>query len=255
MVERKQRRDMKNISVTTTLENLLDGDSRLDAPFYASDVFQAKQILSDYEAKGNDVYTIEDLSDKTFNPPPIKRVFTDNTAIGTPYMLPQEMYSFYWEPRKFVLADKMNKIEDWFLKEDWVILSQSGTVGKPYFATKEDEKNVLSQNAIRIPPKDSFRGGYIYAYLSTWVGQTLLKKDKFGITVKHIRPHHVDAVPIPMLSDAKQKKISDKIKRAFELRKEAIALITEAKKAIYKELNCPETNIFDDELPHEKEEE
>lgn len=244
---------MKNISVTATLENLLDGDCRLDAPYYASDVFQAMRILDEYELNGNDLKTIGDLSDGTFNPPPIKRIFTDNINIGTPYMLPQEMYNFYWEPRKYVLADKMNKIEDWFLREDWVILSQSGTVGKPYFGTKEDEEIVLSQNAIRIPPKESFRGGYIYAYLSTWIGQTLLKKDKFGITVKHIRPHQVDSIQIPMIDDEKQKAISKKIKKAFQLRKAAIELINEAKKEIYSELNCPETNIFEDESPDDAE--
>jgi type I restriction enzyme, S subunit len=238
---------MKNISVTTTLDNIIDGDSRLDATYYASAVFQAKQILDDYMGRGNEVLTIGDFSNGTFNPPPIKRIFTDDISKGTPYMLPQEMFDFYWAPKKQVLAHKMNKIEDWFLKEDWVVLTQSGSVGKPYFATKEDEKIVLSQNAIRIPPIDRDKGGFIYAYLSTWIGQTLLKKDEFGITVKHIRPNQVDEIPIPNIADQKQKEISKKIKKAFELRKKAIDLINEAKSMIYNELDAPHINIFDDE--------
>ncbi|SRR5690554_541044 len=238
---------MKNISVTTTLDNLIDGDSRLDATYYASDVFQAKQFLEDFELNGNSVKTIGDFSKGTYNPPPIKRIFTDDISKGTPYMLPQEMFDFYWAPRKYVLAHKMNKIEDWFLKENWVVLTQSGSVGKPYFATKEDEKIVLSQNAIRIPPVDEEKGGYIYAYLSTWIGQTLLKKDEFGITVKHIRPHQVDEIPIPDIDEEKQKAISKKIKKAFELRKKAIDLINESKALIYDELKAPHINIFDEE--------
>jgi type I restriction enzyme S subunit len=236
---------MKNISVTTTLESLITDDSRLDATYYASSVFQAKKILDDYKESGNKVVTIGDLSEGTYNPPPIKRIFTDNTDKGTPYMLPQEMFDFYWSPRKFVLANKMNKIEDWYLKEDWVVLTQSGTVGKPYFATKEDEKVVLSQNAIRIPPKDTYQGGFIYAYLSTWIGQTLLTKDKFGITVKHIRPHQVDEIPIPELNDEIQKSISQKVKKAFELRQQAIDLLDEAKELIYNEIGAPSTNNFE----------
>lgn len=238
---------MKDISVTTTLENLLEGDTRLDATYYASDVFQAKQFLDNYEEEGNEVLTINEFSSGTFNPPPIKRIFTDDVNRGTPYMLPQEMFDFYWSPRKHVLANKMNKIEDWYLKENWVVLTQSGSVGKPYFATKEDEKIVLSQNAIRIPPIDSERGGYIYAYLSTWIGQTLLKKDEFGITVKHIRPHQVDDIPIPNIDIDKQKEISKKIKKAFELRKQAIDLINDAKATIYDELGAPHTNIFEED--------
>jgi hypothetical protein len=238
---------MKNISVTTTLDNLLEGDTRLDATYYASDVFQAKQLLETYEEEGKKVLKVKDFSQGTFNPPPIKRIYTDDLKRGTPYMLPQEMFDFYWSPKKHVLASKMNKIEDWYLKENWVVLTQSGSVGKPYFATKEDEKNVLSQNAIRIPPADPDSGGYIYAYLSTWIGQTLLKKDEFGITVKHIRPNQVDEIPIPDIDAEKRKSISKKIRKAFELRNKAIQLINEAKATIYDELNAPHVNIFDDD--------
>ncbi|TGK08871.1 hypothetical protein EHO60_12605 [Leptospira fletcheri] len=243
---------MKNISVTTTIENIFEGDCRLDATYYASDVFQANKILEAYEAKGHDISSIGNFSKGTFNPPPIKRIFTDDIKKGTPYMLPHEMYDFYWEAKKFVLSNKMPNINDWFLKEGWIILSQSGTVGKPYFVTKSDEKIVLSQNAIRIPPQNKDYGGFIYAYLSTWIGQTLLKKDKFGITVKHIRPAQVDSIPVPDIPDEKKKSISEKIKKAFELRNQAIELLNEAKKAIYQELNAPEKNIFEEDDPTEE---
>lgn len=239
-------RNMREISTTTSLDYMLEGECRLDAPYYSSDVYQAKMILSEAERKGMKIKTIKDFSAGTFNPPPIKRIFTDDQKRGTAYMLPQEMYDFYWEPRKFVFAGKMKDVDDWFLQKDWIVLSQSGTVGKPYYSTKNDTKIVLSQNAIRIPPKDEKISGYVYAYLSTWIGQTLLKKDKFGITVKHIRPHHVDSVPIPNINETKQKIISNKIKRAFELRVESIKLIKEAKEQIYKELNAPENNPADE---------
>jgi type I restriction enzyme, S subunit len=238
---------MKNISVTTTLEHLIEGDSRLDATYYASDVFQAKRFLEVFELDGNEVLKIGDFSKGTYNPPPIKRIYTDNIQKGTPYMLPQEMFDFYWAPKKYVLAEKMDKIEDWFLKENWVVLTQSGSVGKPYFSTKSDEKTVLSQNAIRIPPTDPEKGGFLYAYLSTWIGQTLLKKDEFGITVKHIRPNQVDEIPIPNIDEDKQKEISKKIKKAFELRKKAIDLINESQAIIYDELKAPHVNIFDED--------
>lgn len=238
---------MKNISVTTSLDNIIDGDSRLDATYYASAVFQARQIIDNYESSGHIIKTIGDMSNGTYNPPPIKRIFTDDKVNGTPYMLPQEMFNFYWTPRKYVLAHKMAKIEDWFLKENWILLTQSGSVGKPFFATKNDENIVLSQNAIRIPPTNPEVGGYIYAYLSTWIGQTLLKKDEFGITVKHIRPNQVDQIPIPDIDSDIQIKISQNIKRAFELRKKAIELINESKSMIYDELGAPHENIFEEE--------
>jgi hypothetical protein len=169
---------MRNLSMSIPSTLLLEGDFRLDATYYESAVFQARKALEKFQKKGGKLGTLSDFSPGTFNPPPIKRAFTDDKEKGTPYMLPQEMYDFYWTPRKYVLADKMEGISDWFLKKGWVVLSQSGTVGKPYLATSADEKVVLSQNAIRLRCSSLDEGGYVYTYLSTWVGQTLLKKDE-----------------------------------------------------------------------------
>ena len=72
--------------------------------------------------------------------------------------------------------------------------------------TEKLENVVLSQNAIRIVPKKGAYSGYLYAYLSTYLGQTLVKKDKFGVTVKHIQPHHVSSVIIPDIDQNIQKK-------------------------------------------------
>jgi len=236
---------VSKISTSITFSQLLEGDYRLDATFYDSKVFKANLALQTAEENGIKMKRIKDFSTGTFNPPPIKRAYTDNIKIGDPYMLPQEMFDFYWSPKKYVVADRMPDIDSWRLKEGWVVLTQSGSVGKPYYASKEDEELVLSQNAIRIPSKDKEIGGYIYAYLSTWVGQTLLKKDEFGITVKHIRPNQVDTIKIPDIEENKQRKIGRKIQKAFELRQQAIDLINEAKAEVYEELQI-EDQLIDD---------
>ncbi|HEY0089145.1 MAG TPA: hypothetical protein VGB37_09885, partial [Candidatus Lokiarchaeia archaeon] len=141
-------------------------------------------------------------------------------------------------------AHKMSNIDDWFVKEGWIVLTQSGDAGKPYYVTKSLKDIILSQNAIRIVPSESMKyPGYLYAFLYTWIGQALLKKDVFGITVKHIRPHHVAQVPIPVISTTKMKNVHEKVKQAFELRDKANKLIREAEKIIYEELNAPETYL------------
>lgn len=239
---------MNMMSISIPADMIFQGDIRLDATYYESSVFKAKAALRKYEKAGGKLVRLADFSKGTFNPPPIKRAFTDDREKGTPYMLPQEMYDFYWKARKFVLVDKMDRIEDWYLKNGWVVLSQSGTVGKPYFVTELDENVVLSQNAIRLTCQSPFDGGFIYAYLATWVGQTLLKKDEFGITVKHIRPHQVDEVPIPEANPEIRRRIGNKIQKAYKLRAEAIGLINEAKKEICELLGV------DDQLPDEDDE-
>ncbi|MDG3548489.1 N-6 DNA methylase [Methanobacterium formicicum] len=226
---------IKNISfIPIPSKCLLEGENRLDATFYNADAFKARKILkeSDFELK-----TIDNFTSNVFNPPQIKRIFTEDLNIGTGYMQPSEMFNFVWSPKKYVIADKMADIDDWYIKEGWVVVTQSGSAGKPFFVTKGLEDIVLSQNAIRIVPDENDNSGYLYAYLSTWIGQTLLKKDEFGVTVKHIQPHHVASVIVPEIDKDKQKIIHKKIKKAFELREQANRLIKDAKNIIYDELD------------------
>lgn len=214
-------------------EYLLTGENRLDATYYNKEGFIVRKILKD---SGVSLKPISDYTSNVFNPPPIKRVYTDDLNIGTKYMLPSEMFDFIWNPKKYVIADKMPDIDDWFIKDGWIIVTQSGDAGKPFYVTDSLKNVVLSQNAIRIVPKNGEYSGFLYAYLSTYLGQTLLKKDKFGVTVKHIRPHHVSSVIVPDIDKEKQKEIHKKIKEAFKLREKANKLIKESQETIYAEL-------------------
>jgi len=243
---------MARLSVSASVGEILRGERRLDATYYASAVYRARTVLDAFENRGGTTTELSTLSGGTYNPPPIKRIYTDDPNKGTPYMLPQEMFDFYWEPKKFVLADKMYDINSWFLKENWIVLTQSGTVGKPYLATEADAGIVLSQNAIRIPVDDSHAAGFLYTYLATWIGQTLLKRDEFGITVKHIRPHHVDAIRVPKIDVESRNSIGAKVVEAFRLRQEAIALIRAAKAQLLHALGAPDSvPLEDDEAPTE----
>ena len=61
----------------------------------------------------------------------------------------------------------------------------------------------LSDDLVRIVPSSGLiRPEYLYAYLASWIGQALLKRDQYGSNIKHLEPHHVAAVPVPLLADA-----------------------------------------------------
>lgn len=101
------------------------------------------------------------------------------------------------------------------------------------------EKFVISQNAIRIVPKEGTYPGFLYAYLSTWFGQSLITKTQFGVTVEHIRPHHVSQIPVPLIPNEVQKQIHLNIVKVFELRDKARELLEQAEQAFLRELKLP----------------
>ena len=210
------------------------GELRLDASFYAEENQKALRLLRE---SGYEITDINALSKRVFNPPPIKRQYSGRE--GTPYLMPTELFLLRLKPTKFVFANKMKNIKDWFVEEGWVILTQSGNVGIPLYVTKSLEKFVISQNAIRIVPKEGVYSGFIYAYLSTWLGQALVTKDQFGVTVEHIRPHHVSKLPILLLPKEIQKQIHQNIVKVFQLREKARKLLKQAEVMLLQELNLP----------------
>jgi type I restriction enzyme S subunit len=195
---------------------LLDGEERLDAEHYTQEGFMYEKML---EESGYDLWSLGNL--RIFNPPPLKRHFIEKNEASAPYLMPSELFDFKVTPQKFVAPKKIKNVEDWYVKEGWIILSQSGNTGRPLFVTKEYENIVISQNAIRIVPDENTKSGYIYAYLSTKIGRALLSREQFGVTVKHLRPHHVATVLVPQIDSPIMERINQQILKVAQLRTEA----------------------------------
>ena len=213
------------------------GEMRLDASFYAQEVTRALRLL---EESGYDIASLYDeFANDVFYLPREKRFFADSHT-GTPYLMPSELFYFPFSPSKFVYAKKLNKAEEWFVKEGWILLTRSGRLGELTLATKVLQKFVVSDDVIRIVPKEGTLSGYVFAYLSTWVGKALLTKDQYGVTVEHIEPHHVKSVKVPLLPEEIQKIIHRNIGIVFELRDRARQLLHESQEKLLKELALPD---------------
>jgi len=154
--------------------------------------------------------------------------------------MPSEVIMFLPKAKKFI----MNYPEDVSIKENWILITRSGTIGRCLISTNILEKSVLSDDLIRIIPRDENNVGYLYAYLNTWVGQAFLIKDRYGATVKHIEPHHVATIPIPIIAKL-EKEINQQILGAHTLREEAQELLLRAEELLYSELGLPKIDEDD----------
>lgn len=222
---------VRNVSVNSSW--LTIGEMRLDASFYAQEVSRALRLLE--ESGYNIVSLCDEFADAVFYLPRERRFLADSLT-GTPYLMPSELFSFPFSPSKFVHAQKLNKAEEWFVKEGWILLTRSGRLGELTIATKVLQKFVVSDDVIRIVPKAGALSGYVYAYLSTWVGKALLTKNQYGVAVEHIEPHHVKSIKIPLLPEAIQKIVHHNIRSVFELRDKARILLEESQEKMLKEL-------------------
>ena len=212
------------------------GEMRLDASFYTQEVSRALRLLE--ESGYTVVLLYNELARDVFYLPREKRYLADSRT-GTPYLMPAELFYFPYSPSKFVYAKKLSRTEDWFVKEGWILLTRSGRLGELTLATKTLRKFLVSDDVIRIVPKEETPNGYVFAYLSTWLGKALLTKNQYGEMVEHIEPHHVKSVKIPILPEKVQNVIHHNICKVFELRDKARLLLDLSEEKLLKELELP----------------
>lgn len=214
-----------------------EGEKRLDAGFYAQDVIKAR-ILMDKVSQHLEIQAISELSSRIFWPGRFKRQYVSKKD-GEPFLMPSEVFMFLPKPTKYVI----NYPSEVKVKRNWILITRSGTVGRVLITTKYLENFVLSDDLIRVHPKEN-NFGFLYAYLNTWIGQAFLTKDQYGATVKHIEPHHVANIPIPRIPDLEEE-INQKILEAHKLREEAQELLLKAEEMIYSELGLPKIDEED----------
>lgn len=224
------RRPVKVVSLRSYWLSL--GELRLNASFYAEDVSAANRLIKE---SGYGLTTVENLSEDVFYLTREKRLYA-RPNVGDPYLMPSELFFFKLAPTKFVFGQKLRKPEEWYVDEGWILLTRSGKTGMPIITTRAFKKLIVSDDVIRIIPQDDSYVGFLYAFLSTWLGHALLVKDEYGVTVKHIEPHHVKVIPVPSYPEEIQRQIHQNIVKVFTIREKARTMLEESEQSLLEEL-------------------
>jgi type I restriction enzyme S subunit len=217
-------------------QSVIEGDElRLNASSYSPEIIRAKKLI-DKLKRLNKAKRLRDFSEKVFVGMRTKRLFVDSQN-GVPYLMPIDILIFPLKARKWV--SKFTKdIENWQVKPLTILITQSGIPGQVILANKHFENKVVSPNVIRMVPNEEGLKiiGFIYAYLNTPIGQALITKTKYGVTVKHIEPYHVEEVPIPLLDRVEIEEINQLIMEAYKLKEMAQDLEERAIQLLQKKL-------------------
>lgn len=124
-----------------------------------------------------------------------------------------------------------NLDEELKLKENSILITRSGTIGKTAIVPKHWSNWIGSDHIIRIIPANNQIAGYLFCWLSTEYAQHLVKRNTFGAVVDEIDTNQIKSIEIPLLrNESKQKEINDKVLEANELRYQAYLKEQEAVK-------------------------
>lgn len=212
-----------------------DGEQRLDAGYYSREAIAASRLIQDC---GFETKQLQEIVKEIFVLDRFRRVYASDKQFGWPYLSSSEVLDFRPISERYIAKDHAPKgHEHHFAREGWILVTASGSVGRPVVATKRLEKFFLTHDLIRILSSESVPFGYIYAFLSSGIGQSLISKDQYGSAIKHLEPHHISSVPVPLFPENEQQAIHIEIVRAFKIRDEANELLDEADELLHQELD------------------
>lgn len=204
--------------------NLSNSGLRMDASLYLSEGIQILSLLNTPQAKTK---PLKDITSDIFYGNRSRRVYVTNPKNGIPFIKGADIIKSDFSTLKLISRKKTKNIESYALKEGWTLITRSGSIGNTAFVNGDFVGKAASDDIIRVCPKD-IPAGFLYAYLSSKFGNTLITQNKYGAVIQHIEPAHIENIPIPIFPESKQKEIHNLIVESANLRVEANQLLEEA---------------------------
>ncbi|WP_329806420.1 methylation-associated defense system restriction endonuclease subunit S MAD5 [Flavobacterium facile] len=202
-----------------------ESDLRLDASYHLSEGRVTKLMINNCPY---DIEPLQNVTNKIFNGARFKRYYVDNPEKGIPFMGSSDMLKTDLNGLKFISKKLSKNINSLKIEKDWILVSCSGTIGKTVFSNVDFHNKTASQHIMRIVANKKIQSGYLYAFLSSKYGYSLLTQGTYGAVIQHIEPNHIVDLPIPLIPDSKQIIIHNLIKEASNLQSEANNLLSEA---------------------------
>jgi hypothetical protein len=220
--------------VTTLARVHLGTVSRLDARYFLSEGVRSRRLLDACRRAG---VALRPLGGpvgmaSVWAPGRFKRSYAASNEPALPYLRPYDVFDYLPSPADFLSVERTDNISSYQLRKGVILQTCSGrNLGPAVMIDEYLAGFLMSHDMIRIELNDSTLAAYVLAFLRSWLGQDLVKRDKTGSVIDHISVEHVASLPIPILQDGVIEASARLMKHAVRLREEArlklAALISE----------------------------
>ncbi|MCC4214102.1 restriction endonuclease subunit S [Leeuwenhoekiella parthenopeia] len=181
---------------------------RLDGSYHIPIVQLVEQEIKRNAKK---IATIGELSKDVILAGVFKRTYVDREN-GVPFLGGRDITQLNPKVEKFlstsVHAARIKKELEVF--ENYVLISDRGTIGKVQIVPKHWNGWAVSQNIIKVIAKSNDIAGYLFCFFNSDYGQILIKRETYGSVVDMIDDKNVSGIQVPLLNnEKKQKEIND----------------------------------------------
>jgi type I restriction enzyme, S subunit len=231
---------MKLVSASSS--ELNHGRYRVDASYYASTGVRSESLLLAWKRKKaqNRLQSLGDLcgSNGMFVGDWLKRIYVNSPDNGAPYIAGSDILNV--DPKsggKYLSFRHGDYIKQLSLRKGMILMTCSGSIGNFAYVNEDFLGAVGSPDLLRIVPDDQLiLPGYLFCFLNSEYGKSLILKGIYGGVIQHIEIPYVKTIPVPRLDKVVEQKIHDLIEQASYLRVNANALLKQSRERFYREV-------------------
>lgn len=219
---------------------LLQGDRRLEAESYIASGYGIRLSIQG-RSEG---WTELNKFARVWQPNRLKGILVSPTY-GTPFLAATQVFDCRPTPRKWLAIEKIGDSAALFVKPGNILVTRSGAVGRTTVATDAIKGVLISDDLLRIEPKDSKQWGWIYAFLRSSHAKAMMGSVQYGHIIKHLEPSHLDALPVPEVDHAIAEAFQHQVQRLLNFRNMTHSEQNEAEKLFLETIGPISTNAVE----------
>ncbi|MFE4699801.1 restriction endonuclease subunit S [Streptomyces sp. NPDC056738] len=221
-----------------------DQGLRLDASPYVAGSMKTKKLLEQLPRTQPLASLTAGHNGGIFNGPMFRRVYLTDPDHSVPFLGTKDMMAadLTGLPRLRRSDAKSSALSYLQLKPGMTLISCSGfNAGRRAYVRPDMGDCWSSQDTLKVEPDpDKIKSGYLYAFLLSKFGESLVRGSVYGSAVKHIEPHHIAGLPVPRLGTKLEGQIHDLVEQCARLRAEFQSSSVSATKDLFTSVGLPE---------------
>ena len=197
-----------------------------------------RKVITIGEREDFEIHRLGDLAN-VFNGPRFKRPYADLGVTNGPsirkYFTGTALTQLNSDNIKYLDSSKASpqvkrQLDDLTIYKGYILVSDSGTLGRVTYALSQHDGHVATNNLIRIVVDDIPLRGYLYEFLKSELGQSLMLKNAYGTNQEHLEPDVIADIPIPVPKSRELiESIGDVVIRSIEDLEQSIEASNSAK--------------------------
>lgn len=152
---------------------------------------------------------------------------------GIRFVRVSDISPFEITEEKYISEKLYQKIKQHQPQKGEILFSKDASPGTAYYLNESPQKMIPSGGILRLKNKsDKINNEYLTLVLNSILTKEQVNRDVGGSVILHWRPDQVKETVIPILSDAKQAQVQQKVTESFNLRKQSKHLLGCSKRAV-----------------------